>query len=94
MESQKIAVVEVIAGFSLEKPLGGIERFVIELARRVEARQGSGDASEATLAVLQMQLSFTEQPAPSERVLRFDTRLTRARLDAEAERLAARLRPR
>jgi len=29
----KIHVVEVIAGFSLEHPLGGIERFVIELAQ-------------------------------------------------------------
>jgi hypothetical protein len=65
------------------------------LRSRVARRQAKGaDASDATLAVLQMQLSFTEEPAPSERVLRFDTRLTRARLDAEVEKLAARLRPR
>jgi len=47
-----------------------------------------------TLEVLDRQRAFTEEPAAGERVLRFDTRLARARLDAEVERLASRLRQR
>ncbi len=37
--NRRVEVMELIAGFSLEKPLGGIERFVIELARRVDREQ-------------------------------------------------------
>ena len=65
------------------------------LRSRIARRQAKGaDASDATLAVLEKQLSFTEEPGAGETVLRFDTRMTRARLDAEVERLAARLRQR
>jgi len=65
------------------------------LRGRIARRQAKGaDASDATLAVLEQQCRFAEQPAQGERVLRFDTRMTRARLDAEVERLAAWLRKR
>jgi hypothetical protein len=63
------------------------------LRQRVARRQAQGvDASDATLAVLEQQLSFAEPPGAGEEVLRFDTRMARAGLDAEVERLAARLR--
>ena len=65
------------------------------LRSRIARRQAKGaDASDATLEVLDRQRTFTEEPAAGERVLRFDTRLARARLDAEVERLASRLRQR
>jgi hypothetical protein len=65
------------------------------LRSRIARRQAKGaDASDATLAVLERQLSFTEEPGAGEVVLRFDTRMPRAKLDAEVERLAARLRQR
>ncbi len=63
----------------------------LRLARRAA---GGADASDATLAVLEMQRRLVEQPAVGEAVLRVDTRLTRKRLDAEVERIAAWLRKR
>ncbi len=36
---RRLNVVEIIAGFSIEKPLGGIERFVVELCRRLDPQQ-------------------------------------------------------
>jgi predicted kinase len=60
------------------------------LRSRIARRQAKGaDASDATLAVLERQRTFTEEPTAGERVLRFDTRMTRTRLEAEVERLAA-----
>ena len=65
------------------------------LRARIARRQASGaDASDATLAVLERQYSFVENPGAGERVLRFDTSIGRARLDGQVERLAARLRQR
>ncbi|MCU0764768.1 MAG: AAA family ATPase [Burkholderiaceae bacterium] len=65
------------------------------LRQRIARRQAkAADASDATLAVLQRQLTFAEEPAAGEGVLRFDTRMSRAGLDAEVGRLAGRLRRR
>lgn len=36
--SKRIKVLELIAGFSVEKPLGGIERFVIELSKNLDQK--------------------------------------------------------
>ena len=63
------------------------------LRARIARRQARGaDASDATLAVLQRQRSFAEEPAAGERTLRFATGMTRKRLDGEVALLAARLR--
>lgn len=63
------------------------------LRARIARRQAHGaDASDATLAVLQQQRTFAEVPGPDERVLRFDTRMRRGRLDGEVALLAAWLR--
>jgi aminoglycoside phosphotransferase family enzyme/predicted kinase len=76
------------AGVWCEAPLA-------TLRARIARRQAKdADASDATLAVLEKQRGFVEEPAAGERVLRFDTRMSRERLDAEVERLAARLRQR
>lgn len=63
------------------------------LRARLARRQAQGaDASEATVAVLARQLEIAEPPGAQERVIRFDTRLPRGRLDAEVRLLAAALR--
>lgn len=63
------------------------------LRLRIARRQATGaDASDATLAVLEQQRTFTEEPTAGERVLRFDSRVARAGLDRKVERLAAALR--
>jgi len=65
------------------------------LRARIARRQAGGaDASDATLAVLEQQRRFVEEPAAGERVLRFDTGMSRARLDREVERLAGGLQRR
>lgn len=65
------------------------------LRARIARRQAlAADASDATLAVLEMQRGFVEEPAAGEAALRLDTRMTRKRLDAEVERIAAWLRKR
>ena len=66
---------------------------VATLRSRIARRQAKGaDASDATLAVLDKQRTFVEEPDAGEPVLRFDTRMGRRRLDAEVERIAAWLR--
>ena len=63
------------------------------LRARVARRQAQGaDASDATLAVLEQQRAFAEEPVAGEGVLRFGTGMPRRRLDAEVARLAAWLR--
>ena len=63
-------------------------------ARIARRAAGGADASDATLAVLDMQRRFAEEPAADEAVLRFGTRMARGRLDAEVERIAVWLRRR
>ncbi|MDP2811172.1 MAG: AAA family ATPase [Rhodocyclaceae bacterium] len=50
------------APFDILAPAAPVE----ELRRRIQARQGTGDASEATLAVLEKQLDWIEPLAPEE----------------------------
>jgi len=63
------------------------------LRSRIARRQAQGaDASDATIAILDRQRAFVQGPDAGERVLSFDTRSTRNRLEAEVALLAARLR--
>jgi aminoglycoside phosphotransferase family enzyme/predicted kinase len=65
------------------------------LRSRIARRQARGaDASDATIAVLDRQRAFVQAPDADERVLSFDTRSTRKRLEARVALLAARLRKR
>jgi predicted kinase len=65
------------------------------LRRRIARRDAQGrDASDATLAVLERQQALAEIPGADERVLRFDTAMSLARLDREVAALAAWLRRR
>jgi glycosyltransferase involved in cell wall biosynthesis len=39
--SKRVSIIQLVAGFSVEKPLGGIERFVFELCRHLDASRFS-----------------------------------------------------
>jgi uncharacterized protein len=93
MRSERDALRELAARLGVRCECVWCEAPLTTLRSRIARRQAKGaDASDATLAVLDRQRGFTQAPAAAERVLHFDTRMTRGRLDGEVALLAAGLR--
>ena len=91
--AERDALRALAARFGLRSECIWCEASPATLRARIARRQAQGaDASDATLAVLQRQRTFAEEPAAGEPALRFDTGMTHKRLDGEVALLAARLR--